>query len=55
MTILDTIAQYAKQRVEDARLKVPLSEIKARANDLPRKDFSNPQNDRTREFLSKVL
>jgi indole-3-glycerol phosphate synthase len=40
MTILDTIAQYAKQRVEDARLKVPLSEIKARANDLPRKDFS---------------
>ncbi len=40
MTILDTIAEYARQRVEDARLQVPLSEIKARAKDLPVKDFS---------------
>ncbi len=40
MTILDTIAEYARQRVADARLQVPLIEIKARAKDLPVKDFS---------------
>ena len=40
MTILDTIAEYARQRVADARLQMPLNEIKARAEGLPVGDFS---------------
>lgn len=40
MTILDTIAEYAKERVAGAKLQMPLNEIKARANDLPAGDYS---------------
>lgn len=40
MTILDTIAEYAKERVDEAKLNMPFDEVRARALDLPRGDFS---------------
>ncbi len=39
MTILDEIAEYARIRVEKAKKDLPLSEIKIRAEALPKGDF----------------
>ncbi len=38
--ILDTIAEYAGERVADAKEKLPLSELKEKAMGLPKGDFS---------------
>lgn len=40
MTILDTIAEHARQRVKEAEKKVSLEEIKKMALSLPKGDFS---------------
>ncbi len=40
MTILDTIADYAKERVQAAKSSVSLDEIKKKAYALPKGDFS---------------
>ncbi len=40
MTILDTIAEYARQRVEKAKEAVPYEEIKMKALQLPAGDFA---------------
>ena len=40
MTILDTIAEYATERVKEAEKKVSLEEIKKMALSLPKGDFS---------------
>ena len=44
MTILDEIAAYAKERVEEARKRVSYEEIKKRAYELPKGDFSFEKN-----------
>jgi len=40
MTILDELAAYAKERVEEAKRKVPLSEMKSLALSMQKDDFS---------------
>lgn len=40
MTILDTIAEYATERVKEAEKKISLEEIKKMAMSLPKGDFS---------------
>ena len=40
MTILDELAEYAKQRVENQKKKISLAEIKNSALSLPKGDFS---------------
>ncbi len=40
MTILDEIAAYAKERVREAEKKVSLEELKKKAYELPKGDFS---------------
>ncbi len=40
MTILDTIAEYAMERVEQSKIELPLREISKIALDLPKGDFS---------------
>ena len=40
MTILDELAQYAKVRVEDAKKKIPATEIRSMAESFPKGDFS---------------
>lgn len=40
MTILDQLADHARQRTEQARRRVPLTELKARAMVLPAGDFA---------------
>ena len=40
MTILDEIAEYARERVAKAESKEPLQEIKKRAYALPKGEFS---------------
>lgn len=40
MTILDEIAEYARLRVEQAKQKTPLSEVKAKALALPKSEFA---------------
>lgn len=39
MTILDELSAYAKKRVEEAKEKIPLDEIKEKANALPKGSF----------------
>lgn len=40
MTILDQLADYARQRTEQAKRSLPLEEIRHQALDLPKGDFS---------------
>lgn len=40
MTILDQIAEYARERTEQAKLKIPLEEIKRQALSLPKGSFA---------------
>lgn len=40
MTILDRLADYARERVEQAKKKIPLEEIKRRALSLPKGSFA---------------
>ena len=40
MTILDELAEYAKERVENQKKKISLAEIKNSALSLPKGDFS---------------
>ena len=40
MTILDEIARYTKERIEAEKEKISLTEMKKRAYDLPKGDFS---------------
>ena len=39
MTILDQLADYARERVAEAKKKIPLDEIKRQALSMPRGDF----------------
>lgn len=40
MTILDQLAEYARERTEQAKLKIPLKEIKRQAFSLPQGSFA---------------
>ena len=40
MTILDRLAEHAKERAEEAKRTTPLSELRRRAEDLPKGTFS---------------
>lgn len=40
MTILDRLAEYARERTEQAKKKIPLEEIKGKALSLPKGSFS---------------
>lgn len=40
MTILDQLADYARERVEQAKKRIPLNEIKQQASRLPKGSFS---------------
>lgn len=40
MTILDQLAEYARKRTEQAKLKIPLEEIKRQAFSLPKGSFA---------------
>ena len=54
MTILDELAAYAKERVEEAKRKVPLSEMKSLALSMQKDDFSFERALKT-EGLSFIL
>ena len=40
MTILDQLADYARERIEQAKLKIPLDEIKRQALSLSNGNFA---------------
>ena len=40
MTILDQLAEYARKRTEQAKLKIPLEEINRQALSLPKGSFA---------------
>ena len=40
MSILDELAEHARERVRAAKMRIPLSEIRRTAEDLPHGEFA---------------